>query len=501
MRRPTASARHGRRPGAPERITPLRAGLIVVAFSAIVTYAAFTKHNPLSHGFRFGAVYSSSLNVTPGTPVREAGIDVGKVVAMSRDGSPPAALITLEVNNDALPLHTDATLKIRPRLFLEGNFFIDLEPGSPSAPLLRPGMTVPLAQTSVAVQFDQVLDTFTADIRGDLQQIVTALGSALTSRPTAAEELAQEPAVRGRTAAQALNDTARHLTPALRGSAIVAQALAGRQPNDVSTLVASLGRATQALGHNENHLQGLIVNADLTMQTFAAESAALQSSVASLPGAVASTRAALVALNTALPSARRFAAALLPAVGEVPRLADTAQPWIASTRTLLSPGELGGLAAQLAATSPSLAQLVPGLTGLADQLDPLSRCLTRTLIPASEAQLGDGANTTGSPAYQELFHALVGINSLGASFDGNGTYLRPLLQAGGASFATGPIHIFGTSGASGSLDVLTSLPPQGTSPANPGVEPAIETTSPCDAQALPAFDGPAANGPADGPGR
>ena len=30
-----------------------------------------------------------------------------------------------------LPIHRDARLKIRPRIFLEGNFFVDLKPGSP----------------------------------------------------------------------------------------------------------------------------------------------------------------------------------------------------------------------------------------------------------------------------------------------------------------------------------------------------------------------------------
>jgi hypothetical protein len=31
----------------------------------------------------------------------------------------------------ALPIHKDATLKIRPRIFLEGNFFVDVRPGTP----------------------------------------------------------------------------------------------------------------------------------------------------------------------------------------------------------------------------------------------------------------------------------------------------------------------------------------------------------------------------------
>ncbi len=45
-----------------------------------------------------------------------------------------AALVTMSLNKNGLPIHKDATLKIRPKLFLEGNFFVQLSPGSPSAP-------------------------------------------------------------------------------------------------------------------------------------------------------------------------------------------------------------------------------------------------------------------------------------------------------------------------------------------------------------------------------
>ena len=61
------------------------------------------------------------------------------------------------IRTRALPVHEDATLKVRPRLFLEGNFFVDLHPGTPSAPKLDDGGTIPLSQTATPVQLDQVL--------------------------------------------------------------------------------------------------------------------------------------------------------------------------------------------------------------------------------------------------------------------------------------------------------------------------------------------------------
>ena len=67
--------------------------------------------------------------------------------------------VKMEIDGSGRPVKSDATLKIRPRLFLEGGFYVDLKPGSPSAPELKDGGTIPLPQTAVPVQFNQVLNT------------------------------------------------------------------------------------------------------------------------------------------------------------------------------------------------------------------------------------------------------------------------------------------------------------------------------------------------------
>ena len=72
-------------------------------------------------------------------------------------------------------------MKLRPRLFLEGNLFVDLKPGSPNAPEADDGHTFPVGQTAVAVQLDQVLTTLQADVRADLQILLDEFGNASTS--------------------------------------------------------------------------------------------------------------------------------------------------------------------------------------------------------------------------------------------------------------------------------------------------------------------------------
>ena len=54
----------------------------------------------------------------------------------------------MQIDKRGLPIHDDARIAIRPRVFLEGNFFVDLQSGSPGAKRLKSGATVPINQTA-----------------------------------------------------------------------------------------------------------------------------------------------------------------------------------------------------------------------------------------------------------------------------------------------------------------------------------------------------------------
>ena len=69
----------------------------------------------------------------PDSPVRIAGVNVGKVT-IGRAAKGNMAKVTFTVDDEGLPIHKDATITIRPRLFLEGNFFLDLAAGEPERP-------------------------------------------------------------------------------------------------------------------------------------------------------------------------------------------------------------------------------------------------------------------------------------------------------------------------------------------------------------------------------
>ena len=175
-------------------MNPFTAGAIVLVLVIIAVYFGFTKHIPFTHGYRIKGVFSSAVTIRKNSPVRIAGVNVGKVTGVSRYKDSDASVVSMELQDKALPLHRDATMKIRPRIFLEGNFFVDLRPGTPASPTLHEGSTIGITQTAAPVQLDEVLTSLQSDARADLQEVLQVYGGALTQKPTAQDNAAAGPA-------------------------------------------------------------------------------------------------------------------------------------------------------------------------------------------------------------------------------------------------------------------------------------------------------------------
>ncbi len=477
---------------------PLRTGIVLLIVVAIAVYAGFSKHIPFTHGYRLNAVFPTVLDVAPGSPVRVAGVDVGKVTSISRHGD--AGEMGMEIGSGGLPIHEDATVTIRPRLFLEGNWFVELQPGSPSAPTVSSGYTIPITQASDPVQLDQVLDALNSGTRSNLQEVLVELGRAYSQPPTAAENAHQAPRQRGLTGAQAINRAARVAPRALRGAAIVNQALGGTHEHDLSTLVASIKRVAGALDEHSSQLGELITNFNTFLGEFAGQSANVTKSVAGLPGALDNATRAFVTLHQALTPLRTFSLKILPGVAQVPATVTALSPWIAEVRASLGASELGGVASSLRESAPAIARLTSASTPLFQQNNLLSQCLTDVLIPAGNTHLSDGANTGGQGVFREFWYSLVGSGSVAQTFTGNGlSGFRSFVGGGGSALRSSPSTLVGsTSAAPEVLVARSALAPLGSSPRFPTSEPAYQPLQPCYKQALPQFNGPDASGPADG---
>jgi phospholipid/cholesterol/gamma-HCH transport system substrate-binding protein len=469
-------------------MSPVKAGAILIVAGVLITYFGFTKHIPFTHGYRLNAVFSNAVNIKSGSPVRIAGVNVGKVTGVDRAPGGDASKVEMELDDKALPIHKDATLKIRPRIFLEGNFFVDLSPGTPSSPTLSADDTIPVTQTAAPVQLDQVLTALQSDARADLQDLLDNAGQALKYQPTAADDADQDPAVRGKTGAQALNASLNYAGPALRNTAIVNQALLGLESRDLSKLVASFGKVAGALDNNEAALQGLITNFNITTGAFAAQSSNLSATIRLLAPTLRNANRTFASLNAAFPPTRAFAREILPGVRATPGTIAASFPWIAQTRALLGPSELRGLTRELQPTTAGLAKLTDNTITLLPQVDLIDRCLTNVVLPTGDVKINDGSLTSGVENYKEFWYTMVSLAGEGQNFDGNGMYVR--FQPGGGSntvstgnTTTGGDRLFGNAVAK----------PLGTRPHFPGHRSPYKPAVPCYTQPIPDLNGPAAN--------
>jgi virulence factor Mce-like protein len=475
---------------------------VAIVVLAIPVYLAFTKDIPFTHGYRLHAVFESSNNLRPGSPVRIAGVNVGRVKSVGPYKDSDMSEVTMEIDDSGLPIHRDATLKIRARIFLEGNFFVDLKPGTPDSPVVDSGATIGPAQTSTPVQLDEVLTALQSDSRADLQHLLQEYGTALNSKPTPEEDAQLPSDVQGLTGAQALNKTYDSAPGALRGAALVNSALLGSRPHDLSRTIAGIAQLTGTLRRRERQLQDLVTNFNLTAGAFANQSTALSSAIRLLGPTLAVARDALHSVDAALPPARAFAREILPGVRETPATVNAAFPWIDQTRTLLSQDELGGLMAELTPTTRDLARLTAGSIRLLPRIDDFSRCFADVILPTGNVGLQDGAltarRTDGSvvESYKEFWYGLVGLASAGQGFDGNGNYLRALGAGGEWQVKAGTSTYANGGNRERTLVGNTTERPLGTRPLYPRQQPPIDTTVPCHRNAIPDLNGPAA-----GPGR
>jgi virulence factor Mce-like protein len=459
-------------------LSPAAAGVLTLAVIVSITYLAFAQNVPFVGGkYELKAVFENAASVQPRSPVRIAGVQVGEVKGVEPRGE--AAVVTMEIDDAGLPIHEDAELKVRPRIFLEGNFFVELEPGSPSAPELDSGETLPLAQTASPVQIDEVLTTLQSDPRADLQVVLRELGGALNDEPTAAEDADQDPDVEGETAAEALNDATRESAEAFRSTALVNDALLGTELHDLSRLIAGAGRVSAALASRERTLQSLLTSFNRTTQALASEDDELRRSVALLPQVLERANPALDALNTAFPSTRAFAREVLPGVRETPATLDASFPWISQTRRLVSPAELQGLVNDLRPAIGDLSRVIDDSVELLPQIDLIDRCLLDVVLPTGDVKIDDGALSTGVENYKEFWQTLVGLAGESGNFDGNGNYVRFQPGGGSQTISTGDLPI------TGPLFGNTTTTPLGTRPAMPAQRPPYNRERPCHVNAPP----------------
>jgi phospholipid/cholesterol/gamma-HCH transport system substrate-binding protein len=478
------------------RINPVRAGLIATMIVLVATFLAFSKSLPWQDQFEVKAVFQSVNNIRLDSPVRIAGVEVGKVIKVEHMDGSQYGVVTMEIEDNGLPIHEDATVKIRPRLFLEGNFFVDMTAGTPGRPTVEDGDTIPVTQTAYPVQLDQILTTLQEDTRKDLQHLLEGFGTALVHQPTTAEDTGQDPDVEGESGSQALNETLAYTPEGLKNAARVQKAFLGTQPHDLRKLIAGLQKTGAGLSQNEEQLKDFFTNFNRTMIALSSEQDNLRKAIGLLGPTIERAHTYFGHFAQALPTTRAFVREFIPGVKETPETIRAAGPFFDQFIPLVSKAELGGLLDDLTPMTASFARVVAESIGFYKETDLTSRCFYNVILPSGDVVLQDGTATTGAETFKEFWYSMVGLAGQSANFDGNGLYTR--VQTGGGANRAQSDRLPGRGPLDSQLFGNALLRPLGTRPTHPDKKPPYKPKTDCYKNQPPNLNGPAAKaGPAD----
>jgi virulence factor Mce-like protein len=379
---------------------PVRNGLVFLGLIAFALYCGYSKDIPLigGGGQEVKAIFPSANNIIPGNQVRVQGVEVGVVDKVERAPGGRGAQITMRIKDDkGITVKRDAAAQVYWRTLLGGNFYVELEPGSRSAPAMPDGGTIPMSRTTSQVEFDQLLTAFDGDARTGIQ--------------TSLEEFK-----RGFADPAAPRATIEELSPALRATARGLPGLRGTRPgSDLPDLARGASRALGALARSEAELAGLVEHTDTALAVTAARSQEIGSMLEQAPATLADTTTTMTRLRTTLaeldpvaddlrPGARRLAGsvkAATPAMDELARLVPSALPFLRdidpAVRSLRRAAKVG---------VPLMDDLNPTLVRTAKQINPFLNARNKDTKLKNAWAIGPFFASIGSTSseFDELGH-------------------------------------------------------------------------------------------------
>ena len=193
-------------------MSTLTVGIVALVVTLVGVYLGFTKSIPFRPHYEVKAAFKSANNLAPR---RRCGSPASRSARSRRSSArrkgDKGAVVTMRIQDKGRPLHKDARFTIRPRIFLEGNFFVDVTPGTASAEVAD-NHTFPVNQTDTPVQIDQVLTALQTDTREDLKTLLDEYAAGLKGK-----------------GGKGFNDSIKYWKPAYRDTAIVVRGDARRE--------------------------------------------------------------------------------------------------------------------------------------------------------------------------------------------------------------------------------------------------------------------------------
>lgn len=367
-----------------------RTALIVAAVVLVAGVGGVVLTKLSGNSTTVTGVFADANPIIAGDTVRASGVEVGKVTAVSLEQG--RAHVSMSLDRSVLPLHRDATLKIRP-VNLLGEQYVELNVGTPSAPLLAQPATIPEGQTSRAVELQDVLNSLNDPTSAALATLVTGLGEGMQGEgpDLAASITALRPALSDvDRLGQILKDQNQVLTQLLDHAQPVAGALATDKG-------ASLDR--------------LVDSTDHVLTTVSANKQALDQTLITLPDTLVKAQRTLGELTAVSQTATPTLASLRPITdnlrqvsGEITQLTNAANPALSSLGPVLDHAQ-----ALLDQAAPLVQQLGPAgqkLRGVAASAQPTAETLIRNLGNVMDFVRWWALSTNG---YDGLSHYFRGV--------------------------------------------------------------------------------------------
>lgn len=229
---------------------------------------------------------------------RFKGVPAGVIDEVELVGGRP--VITVKLYAEFGDIYRDARAALRPNTALEDMYLDILDRGSPSAGIATADEPLAPSQTRIGVQPEDVLDTFSPDVRANVSSALRELGGGLDGRG----ELLRASLVELRP----FLDVATRLADQLR-----------RRGRLMRRLVHDTAELTGELARRERALRRLTTEGGATLRTLEASGTNLDATLAELPSTLAAVDSSFGAVRRVLPEVDRALTALRPVVDELPQ--------------------------------------------------------------------------------------------------------------------------------------------------------------------------------------
>ena len=366
------------------------AGIATILAGILAIVLGVTKPNPFADEYVYWAEFDSAQGLGQiDRDVRIAGVKVGAIGEVEREGDDVRVELILAEDH---VLHSDARVDMRPHTLFEGSNFVDVSPGSPSAPVLDEGATIPISQTTNYVTLDEALRVLRPEIRTSLRDLSEV--GAKTLRGDAIEGIQRT--LRG------APDLTKALAPAMR-------AAQGSTRTELKGSIQGFSRTVDEVAEREDDLIPLARRAKITMAALATDGAEpLDDALVALPIALRELEATAPIATDLVDRLDRLSVELEPALPDLTLASREALPVLERAIPVLTRST-----PVIRDTRQLATRLGKAKGGLVTMLNLLPKPL-KTFKRALD--IINSTTVHGAPAYRQLVASFVGFDGIFAGY-------------------------------------------------------------------------------------